>query len=238
MTRIRQAVVLAGGRGTRLGDATKDVPKPLLDVGGRPFLEWVLEHWVSQGLEQFIVTTGYQAESFEQWRASTPIGARIETHVEEEPLDTGGALTLLRDRLDDWVLVLNGDTLFDVELGAMVHRLGRPDTDAVLALRQVPDTARYGRVEVAEGLIRAFDEKGVFGPGLINGGVYLIRSEALGGHAAPLSLERAWLPDLVQAGRVLGATWDGFFIDIGVPPELARAQAAVPAWWEAREAGG
>jgi NDP-sugar pyrophosphorylase family protein len=228
---IVQAVVLAGGRGTRLGELTAETPKPLLDVGGRPFIEWVLDNLVRQGVQRVVLTVGYRAEVFEHWLQGYGGPAQVTTFVEVEPLDTGGALALLVDCLDDRFFVVNGDTLLDAPLRETAALLDAADAGAAIALRAVSDTSRYGRVTLDATLVTSFAEKDVGGPGLINGGTYAFRREAIAGRLPPFSLERGVLPELVGAGRVRGLPCDGFFIDIGVPESYAAAQEEVPDWW-------
>lgn len=231
--KIRQAVVLAGGRGTRLGTLTAETPKPLLDVGGRPFIDWVVANLERQGVEHVVLTTGYRADAFEEWLDAHDGPASVSTFIETEPLDTGGALTLLGDRLDESFFVLNGDTLFDAPLDGLADLLALPDTAMSIALRAVEDVERYGRVTLDGARVSGFAEKATHGAGLINGGVYAVRRSALAGRSAPLSIERTLIPELVAQGRVRGRPCDGYFIDIGLPETLARAQADVPAWWAA-----
>ena len=234
-TRIRQAVVLAGGRGTRLGALTHDAPKPMLPVGGRPFIDWVIDHLGRQGVADVILTVGYRADVFAGWAAARDAGPDVELFVEERPLDTGGALCELGERLADTFYVLNGDTLFDVPLERLEASLLDPDSRSVrvaLALRRVDDVGRYGAVSVDGGLVTTFAEKsGAGGPGWINGGVYAMRREALEDRRSPLSIERTLIPELVAERRVTALPCDGFFIDIGVPETYAEAQRSVPEWW-------
>lgn len=228
---IRQAVVLAGGRGSRLGATTADTPKPLLPVGGRPFVEWLIANLSRQGVQRVILTVGYRAEAFDAWLAGLEAPVEVSTFVEDEPLDTGGALTRMAEGLDTAFFVLNGDTVLDVDLVELGRRLLDSDADAAVALRRVDDAGRYGRVEVVDGRVTSFAEKATGGAGWINGGVYALRERALEGWEAPLSIERDLLPELVRQGRVVALPCDGFFIDIGVPASLREAQESVPRWW-------
>ena len=231
MTPIRQAVVLAGGRGTRLGTTTAEIPKPLLPVGGRPFIEWVIDNLGRQGVTDVILTIGYRAEMFSRWLTERRGPVNVETFVEEAPLDTGGALVPLSDSLGDAFFLLNGDTLFDAPLQELASYLGDSETLAAIALRPMPDTDRYGRVELEADTITGFAEKSASGPGLINGGVYALRKGALSGYQAPFSIEKDLFPELVRTGRVKGLPCDGFFVDIGLPETLHEAQQSVPTWW-------
>lgn len=228
---IRQAVVLAGGSGSRLGSLTASTPKPLLNVGGRPFLDWILDRLDRAGVEEVILTIGYRAEAFDRWleeRDSPPV---VTTFVEDTPLDTGGALSLLADRLDPAFFVLNGDTIFDAPLPPLGEALDREGIEAAVALRRVADTSRFGRVALDGEVITSFAEKGSAGEGLINGGVYAFRRDVVLNRSVPLSIERELLPELVENRRALGLPHDGFFIDIGVPESFEEAQRSVPRWW-------
>jgi D-glycero-D-manno-heptose 1,7-bisphosphate phosphatase len=229
---VRQAVVLAGGLGTRLGELTAETPKPLLSVGGRPFLEWVIANLEAQGVEEVILTVGYRAEAFEAWRSRAPIGVGLRVFVEEEPLGTGGALPRLGEWLDPTFLVLNGDTLFDAPLRALGALRAEASAVGALALRAVTDVARYGEVRLDGSVVRAFDEKGRTGPGLINGGVYVFAREVVERIPSPGSIERDLLPALAAEGSLVGLPSDGFFIDIGVPETFEDAQTAVARWWK------
>lgn len=211
--------------------------RSLLSVGGRPFLDWVLDNLGRHGVERVILTVGYRAEAFEEWIASRGDGVTVSTFVETEALGTGGALPLLADRLDPAFFVLNGDTLFDVPLPELGHLLLNSEDAGAVALRSVPDTSRYGRVQLDGARIVDFEEKGAEGPGLINGGVYALRREAITSLGSPSSIERDLLPGLAQRSSLTGLEADGFFIDIGVPHDFEEAQVRVPEWW-AETAGG
>ena len=228
---IRQAVVLAGGRGTRLGALTSSTPKPLLSVGGRPFLDWVIANLARQGVEEVILTIGYRAEAFDAWNQNREKGVRVRTFVEESPLGTGGALPLVVAELDLAFFVLNGDTLFDAPLADLARLCNASDASCAIALRSVPDVARYGEVRLDGEVVSSFAEKGRAGPGLINGGIYALSREVVPKIGSPSSIERDVLPFLAADRSLVGLPSDGFFIDIGVPSAFEEAQTTVPAWW-------
>ena len=138
---IRQAVVLAGGLGTRLGALTEKQPKPLLPVAGRPFLEWLLDNLSRQGVTNVVLAIGHGADVFSQWLGRLESPLELETFVETEPLGTGGALPLMRDQLEQSFFLLNGDTLFDASLSRLEQTLLDSDKLVAIALRRVPDTA-------------------------------------------------------------------------------------------------
>ena len=228
---VGQAVILAGGLGTRLGAATRETPKPLLEVGGAPFLDYLLWNVARHGIRRVLLLTGYLAPAFEaRYGDGRAHGVAIEYAVEPEPRGTGGALALAANRLDERFLLLNGDTLFDLNYLDLATHLDDRALAAV-ALRQVDDVARYGRARLCDGRVEAFTEKTEGGPGAINGGVYAMRRQAVERLAqGPSSLERDLLPVLVAEGRLAGAAYDGFFVDIGLPQTLGEAQAAVRTW--------
>ena len=233
---IRQAVVLAGGLGTRLGELTEKQPKSLLPVGGRPFLEWLLDNLARQGVSNIVLAIGHQADAFSEWLARLESPLEIETFIESEPLGTGGALPLLRERLDQSFFVLNGDTLFDASLPRVGKTLLDSGKLGAVALRTVPDTARYGRVRLDGSNVVGFAEKSAqnneSGAGLINGGIYALRREAIDRLGTPSSIETELLPALVAEGALSGVVDEGFFIDIGLPETYERAQTSVPEWWQ------
>lgn len=225
---MRQAVVLVGGRGTRLGELARDVPKPLVRIAGeRPFLDYLLENLARHGFEEILLLAGHLGELVRKRYDGTQIrGAKVRVTIEPEPAGTGGALRHAADRLDDAFLMTNGDTLLDVNYLALAQTLG-PDDAGAMALRQVPDAARFGSVEFRDGRVTAFREKeSGGGPGLISGGVYVLRRAALDLIAKlPCSIEADIFPQLAATGRLAGYETDGYFIDIGLPETLADARA-------------
>ena len=227
-----QAVILVGGRGTRLGAATDQCPKPLIDVGGRPFLDYLITDLVRHGFTDIILLAGYLAEQLRalEIRAQTT-GCRIRCFVEPSPAGTAGALTQVQEHLAEQFLLLNGDSLFAINyLDLCVPALGSPAPVGVVALRRMARSGRYGHVELNGGTITDFAEKAATsGPGLINGGIYWLRRSVLDWiEAVPASLEQDVLPRLARAGLLAGRCYDGFFIDIGIPEDLSRAQTLIP----------
>ncbi len=221
---IRQAVVLAGGSGTRLGELTAITPKPLLSVGGRPFLDWVVGNLARHGIEEVVLTIGYRAVAFDEWLARSGRPIHVRTFVEDAPLGTGGALPLLMPDLDDAFLVLNGDTLLDAPLQALASLRSTTGALGVVALRSVPDVARYGAVRLEGSVVTSFDEKGQSGPGLINAGVYALHRSVLEDipEGRPVSFEREVLSARL-GNRFYALAGDFPFIDIGTPESYSGA---------------
>ncbi|MBB4266190.1 sugar phosphate nucleotidyltransferase [Roseospira visakhapatnamensis] len=226
---VRRGVILAGGRGTRLGMLTNDCPKPMLPVGDRPFLDHLIRHLAGQGLTDILVLAGWQGERLHAAYENRHIaGATVSVVVEPEAMGTGGALRFAADRLAPPVALVNGDTLFDADVQALAAHPG--DWSLAMALRHLEDTGRSGRVVLEGDRVTGFQERGDGGPGLVNGGVYVVRPGLLEAIAGPCSLERDVFPGQAAAGRLVGRVFEGMFIDIGVPADLARAQTVVPAF--------
>lgn len=225
-----EAVVLAGGLGTRLRALVSDVPKPMAPVGGRPFLEILLEQLASKGFSRVVLSLGHMAQVIRSHFGERYAGMTLVYSVETQPLGTGGALRLaLRACTQPAVFVFNGDTFLDLEVAAVAAQwqAGRLP---ILVAREVPDTARYGRLEIEDGRISVFRDKGVAGPGLINAGCYLLPRELLEGRPdGPFSLESDFLVTEVQRQPFQVFLTRAQFIDIGVPEDYLRAQQLLAA---------
>ncbi len=230
---LGQAVFLVGGRGARLGVLTDASPKPLMQVGGRPFLLWLVEEVIRQGVRNVVFLCGYLAPQIETSMAGLAArGVHLTYSVEPEPLGTGGALTHARPYLAERFVLLNGDSLFDVPLAELV-RDGPGGSPLVrLSLREEADAGRYGSVAMRGEVVVGFAEKQA-GParrGLINGGVYAIHRKLLDRcPAGAFSLEQELFPRLAAEGGLEGRIFDAPFIDIGLPASLQAAQTFVPA---------
>jgi D-glycero-D-manno-heptose 1,7-bisphosphate phosphatase len=229
---IRQALILVGGKGTRLGEITRTVPKPMLPIADRPFLDYLLEMIARHGYEDIVLLAGHLGEAVEAAYDGRRIGeATVRVLREPIPLGTAGALTVARDALDPRFLMMNGDAFFDINLRALEQASHQSGAMATLALRSVPDAARYGRVIEEQGKIVAFLEKDAKspGPGIINGGIYALRREILDLiHALPCSLENDVFPVLVERGAIRGLEFDGYFLDIGLPETLEQGRRELP----------
>lgn len=231
----RQAVVLCGGYGTRLGPLTARRPKPLLEVGGVPFLSILIGELARQGVRKVLLLAAFEADQIEAFameeRDRRPRPIDIEVLREDVPAGTGGALRQAKAALDPQFVMLNGDSWFDVLIADVAQALkDNPGALGALALRRVDDGGRYGAVHLEGSRVTKFEERGEgAGPALINGGVYVFERDIV--ERLPLngSLERETLPQLARDGRLAGVQKDGFFIDIGVPDDFAKAQTEVPA---------
>ena len=222
-----QAVVLVGGRGTRLGPLTATQAKPLLPLDGRPFLDWLLRNIDRYGFESIVLLAGYRSEQFVDLVRNLRLDARLQLVTEQEPQGTGGALLVARAELEQEFFLFNGDSLFDFNYLDMSARIPG-DCIGCLGLRAVPEALRYGGVVLDGDRVVSFSEKGRTGPGLINGGVYFLRKRLLDFAAPKCSLEKDVLPAL-SACSLAGFVYGGFFLDIGIPEDYERAREQVPA---------
>jgi len=227
------AIILAGGLGTRLRSAVPDLPKPMAPIAGRPFLAHQMDHWIAQGVGRFVLSVGYRHEAISGHFGRRYHGAALEYVVETTPLGTGGAVMLAASQLprDEYTLLLNGDTYFDVPLRELSARARRHDAHWCFSLFRNTDPARYMGVGLSkDGLITALRAPTA---ALANGGVYLFRPGALddvnlaAGQSA--SLENDLFPQLLAAGqRFAGVESHGAFIDIGLPSDYHRAASVLP----------
>ena len=219
-------LVLAGGFGTRLRSAVADVPKPLAPVAGRPYLYYLLDSWVCQGVREFIFLLHHQAgliEDFLQSEATSELllGCKVQTLTEAQPMGTGGAVAhaVHQLQLKDSFLVANADTW----LGAGMAQLAHTQAPAV-AMIWVENTERYGRVETVANKIVTFAEKqDSTGAGWINAGIYHLDAALFTeGDSRAFSLEREIFPPLAAAGQLHALPLQTEFIDIGIPADYLR----------------
>ncbi|MDH3538899.1 MAG: NDP-sugar synthase [Acidimicrobiia bacterium] len=229
---IRQAVLLVGGRGSRVWPLTHSMPKGLLPVAGVPFIELQFRLLAEVGVEEVVLAVGTDHEN--EWRgyAESVVRPRVVVSVEQTPLDTAGAVGAVRDQLDDRFLVLNGDVVLEGQLAEFVA--GAPDAPAVLALVRVDDTSAYGVVVMTpEGMVERFIEKpppGTAPTNTVNAGMYLMRREVIERYPnGRLSFERLVFPDLVASGELGGVTITGEWLDIGTSELYLATHDAVAA---------
>lgn len=225
---VEQAVFLVGGLGTRLQDLTRQTAKPMLPVGGRPFLDYLLEEAARHGVKRALLLCGYKADDLGQAYAGRMVrGMRVETAVEPSPAGTAGALALAAQRLDQRFFLVNGDSLLDFNWLSLLPEVGIESLIQMALATGVAGT-RYGRVAVEHGKVRDFAPSGPPGEP-INAGVYLMDKAILSRiKSMPCSLERDVLPELAREGAIAGRILEGPFIDIGIPEDFARAQTLVP----------
>jgi D-glycero-alpha-D-manno-heptose 1-phosphate guanylyltransferase len=230
-----QAVILAGGKGTRLRAEVPDSPKPLAPVNGRPFLKYLMSYWVSQGVDRFVLSVGYMAE-----RVIEEIGDRFDEvpvvyAVEERPLGTGGGLVraMRQLRAGEPFLVLNGDTYFDVPLPGLRRFHETKGSDWTFGLFRTNDTKRYMEVGLGEDdRLISLVAPAAAGEAWVNGGVYLISPGVLDRivdrFEGEVSLEGQVIPALLELKSSMhGFRHGGAFIDIGIPADYRRAASVL-----------
>ena len=218
-----EAIVLAGGLGTRLATRLSGIPKAMAPVAGRPFLEILLKQLVSSGCTRVLLSVGHLRELIEAYFGNSFEGMKVDYVIEDSPLGTGGAIRrALGTARENRVLVLNGDTFLDADYAAIMgfHQ------GITMAVTRREDVARYGGVQVRDGRVIGFEEKGRSGPGWINAGAYVLpRLMAWpAGLGETFSFERDFLAREISGLDVAAFEVDGFFLDIGVPEDLDRAQ--------------
>jgi D-glycero-alpha-D-manno-heptose 1-phosphate guanylyltransferase len=226
-----EAIVLAGGLGTRLAGRLQGVPKPMASIAGRPFLEILLNQLQRAGCARAVLSVGHLHTVIQGHFGREFGGMRVDYSIESAPLGTGGAIrAALRETTERSVLVLNGDTFLDADYAQMFCFHEAEGAALTIAITRRDDVARYGGVLVddrrASGRICGFQEKGRSGPGWINAGAYGIDKSVRWPDGLPekFSFEADFLAP--EIGRLAPAAYkvDGFFLDIGVPEDLDRAQ--------------
>ena len=224
-----EAIILAGGFGTRLKKLGLNIPKPMVEVGGRPFLEYLLLYLRYHGVERVILSVGYKKEVIREHFGDLFRGMWIDYAEEEKPLGTGGgirnAMGLCRE---DQVWVLNGDTFFEVDLPAMYAFHRNEKAMVTLAGKRMKQPGRYGLIEYnAQKQITGFREKDPAAvEGVINGGVYLLDRKGFLQRTpeGPFSMEHDFLEPYVAKEKFMLYLSDGYFIDIGIPEDLEKAR--------------
>ncbi len=225
----RDAVILAGGLGTRLAGVLADVPKALAPVAGRPFLDWQLEYLQMQPVDRVVLCVGHLAAQIVARYGERFGRLEIRYAREETPLGTGGAIRrAMTEQGLATAFVMNGDTLLPVALQDVAGRAG---DDVVIAAREVDDVARYGVLTLVGERVTGFAEKARTGPGCVNAGVYWLRRDVFERWALPaaFSFEHELLAAHVAGLHVRAVVVRAPFIDIGTPDALAAAQLQIPA---------
>lgn len=226
---IKEAIILAGGLGTRLKDTVPDLPKCMAPVEGRPFLFHVINYLRSQGVEKIIFSLGYRHEVIEDYLKEQFSTLAYQTVIEEEPLGTGGAIQLACTKAtEDTVAVVNGDTLFKANLHEAFQFHNHNMAECTLLLKPMKNFDRYGVVVTGKDhLVNSFKEKKYFESGNINAGCYVLQVSRFLDEEFPnkFSFEKDYLEKYYPVRRIYGLVQDQYFIDIGIPEDYFRAQA-------------
>lgn len=227
---LQTAIILAGGFGTRLQSVISDLPKPMAPVNEAPFLNYQLTYLRHFGIKKVVLSVGYLAEKIRSYYGTSYNGIELNYAFETTPMGTGGGIRLGMEQCsDDYILVLNGDSFFDINLHEFFRLHVNEKAHYSLSLRTVTEPSRYGSVITDENhCIISFREKTESrGEGKINGGVYILdRKHFLGATAADknFSIEKDFFEKKLDALVIKGFEFKGYFIDIGIPGDYAKAQ--------------
>lgn len=223
-----ECIILAGGMGTRLQSVVADLPKCMAPVNGLSFLHYTFNYLEQQNCTKVILSLGYKHEDVIKWLATQNRTFSIDYVIEQEPLGTGGGIMLaMQKATEHHIVVLNGDTMFRVDLLAMQEFHLAKAAVATLALKPMTNFERYGVVRVNEkSTIIAFEEKKQYAEGMINGGVYILNKKAITDKSLPerFSLEQDFFEATVTEGNMYGFVSNEYFIDIGIPSDYEKAQ--------------
>lgn len=230
MDKINQAIILAGGKGTRLQSVVQELPKPMAPIGSYPFLYYQLLYLKQQGIQHAILSVGYKKEHIIDYFGHDFQGMKITYVIENTPLGTGGAIfkSLLEVKGD--VFIFNGDTFFPIDLQSFYSFHQSKKSDLSIALKKIHQSDRYGTVVMQEDRIIGFEEKKYMDVGLINGGIYCCNASILASFNMPeaFSFEIDFLQKQVHSLLISGKAFDHYFIDIGIPEDYRQAQTTIP----------
>ena len=227
-----EAIILAGGLGTRLSSVVPSLPKPMAPIKGKPFLSYLFDYWLSQGVKHFILSVGYKHEVISAHFGTKYRDTDINYSIEDEALGTGGGLLLAIKKLrtKDPFLLLNGDTFFALNLNNLLEYHKNCKPDMTVSLVKIKQNKRYSGVLLNNhGLISSINAPTNSSKnGMANGGVYIIESELFSKYQKyepkKCSLEEELLPQLlIQKKRIAGFTSKNSFIDIGIPHDYNLA---------------
>lgn len=226
---IDEAIILAGGFGTRLRNELPGIPKSMAPVMGKPFLEYLLTFLDNAGIRKVILSVGYLNGVIIGYFGDRFRTLAIEYVIEEEPLGTGGAIKLSLGRAcSQDVFVINGDTMFDVDLSDLFLFHQQNNAEVTMALRRLENASRYGTVMLAQDMrIMGFSEKNMEkGVSLVNGGIYIIQNQCLHKFNLPdkFSIEKDFFEKFYHQVRIFGYISENYFLDIGIPEDYKKAQ--------------
>ncbi|EAM0817171.1 NTP transferase domain-containing protein [Campylobacter jejuni] len=215
-----QAIILCGGLGTRLKSVIKNIPKPMAPINNKPFLEFIFEYLKKQGIKEVILAVSYKYEVIQEYFKDEFLDIKIKYSIEKEPLGTGGAIKEALKFIKNEAYVLNGDTIFDIDLKKLILN----NSKICLALKQMNDFDRYGTVELdSKNYIKLFKEKEFKKQGLINGGIYFLNKDIFNEFTLQekFSFEE-FLQENYEKLKAKAHIFDNYFIDIGVPRDYGR----------------
>lgn len=221
-----RALILAGGKGTRLKEVVSDVPKPLAPVCGKPFLDILLNQLKEEGVTSVILSTGHMAEVIESRYSKGFEGLPVSFSREKAPLLTGGAIKKAIDKLDsELMVVLNGDSFVQLRLKEITKFHQKKKADITVLSVFMQDASRYGLLKLSsDSRVERFCEKQKSSQGYINAGVYVFKSDLLRDYRHQVFSFEEWLKDNLSSLKVYAFVCDEAFIDIGIPEDYKRAQ--------------
>jgi len=225
--KLRECVILVGGQGTRLRSVIQDIPKPMADVNGKPFLEYLLHFLNAQGCNHAVLSVGYKHEIIKNYFGNQYLNLKIDYAIEEEPLGTGGGIKNSLDFIsqNDFFL-LNGDSFFDVDLMQLAEFHFIKKSAITLSVKEMHHVDRYGTLNIENGKIFSFNEKQPIERGFINAGVYVVSKQVFEDEqlTEKFSFEKDILEKNVNTLSFYAFESDGYFIDIGIPEDYRKAQ--------------
>jgi D-glycero-alpha-D-manno-heptose 1-phosphate guanylyltransferase len=228
----KEAIILAGGFGTRLKSVVSEVPKPMALINGIPFLSFLLEQLHKNDFAKVIIAAGYKSEIIEAYYGTSFKETRLLYSIEKEPLGTGGAIFEATSMIEsDYFFVLNGDTFFNIDFSNMEETFLKGKSGLSVALKAMINSDRYGTVNITGERITSFNEKAFCEKGLINGGIYLINKNWFKQRVVGkvFSFEKDILEKEVKKEKITYYISDSYFIDIGVPKDYFKAVEELPA---------
>lgn len=224
---IKEAIIVAGGLGTRLQHLIPGIPKPMAPVCGKPFLYYLLSRLDRQGFTDVVLAVGHLHEQIKEYFGTDFKNITLHYSIEETPLGTGGAIKLALEKIENTAIVLNGDTLFDIDLQAFYQLFVEHDCDMAIALKPMQHFERYGTVELnGHERITRFVEKKFMTEGVINGGIYCMKNNFFDFVKMPkeFSFEKDILESMTKSLWIQGIQFHNYFIDIGIPEDFYKAQ--------------
>jgi len=220
--RIKEAIILAGGKGTRLREVVFDIPKPMAPVGGIPFIQYQLDYLIDQKIERVVLAVGFKHEVIIEYFGRSYKSLSLVYSIEEKALGTGGAIKkALGNVRGQAAYVLNGDTYFPIDLDHLKLAKGI----CAIAALYMKQANRYGTLQTSGNLVEGFQEKGEVKAGIINGGIYRLKKEIVAEIPdGNVSFETSILPKLCQSANVTYQVFKNYFIDIGIPKDYYKFQ--------------